>query len=73
MTTLSVPIWTPGDEAFANEAILKDAELRQQTEELLRDLLLELQKVQREPNIPDATGFLRSRLLRHHGQWDNYH
>eukprot|EP00435_Cladocopium_sp_Y103_P070313 s574_g35.t1 len=58
MTTLSVPIWTPGDEAFANEAILKDAELRQQTEDLLRELLLELQKVQREPNTPDATGCL---------------
>ncbi|CAK9045528.1 unnamed protein product [Durusdinium trenchii] len=73
MVTLGVPIWTLGDEMRANEAMLSDAELRQRTWELLQGLHLELQKLQREPKTPDATGFLRSRLLRNHCQWDDYH
>ncbi|CAJ1358435.1 unnamed protein product [Effrenium voratum] len=71
--TLTVPIWTPGDEMFANQAMLADADLVQRTHTLLHELLFELRKVQREPGTPDATGFLRSRLLRQHRSWDDYH
>ena len=72
IATLATPISTPGDEMFANEAMLNNAELVQRTQDLLFELLLELKKLQEEPNTPDATGFLRSRLLRNPGQWNDY-
>ena len=72
IATLAIPISTPGDEISANEAMLKNPELVQSTQDLLCELLLELKKLQQEPETPDATGFLRSRLLRNPGQWNDY-
>lgn len=72
IATLAIPIGTPGDDMYANEAMLNDPELVQSTQEILYELLRELQTLQQEPDTPDATSFLRSRLLRNPKQWNDY-
>lgn len=76
MMTLAVPISTPGDDMFANEVMLNDAALVGKTRQLLHELLLELQRLQEEPEVRDtpyASDFLRSRISCDHRLWDEYH
>ena len=68
-STLRTPIVTPGDEMFANAAMLNDTSLAGKTKRLLQGLLRGLKKLQKEPHIPDAGGFLSSLLLRNPRHW----